>query len=88
MEAIMNDENSWDGMVNAKVVEGPMEPFVMKEVERALGIMKNGKASEPTGIVKEHLAAYPHGMQVILQIANKILDGKDMPHDWRSSTER
>ena len=73
-------------MVNVEVVEGPMEPFAMNKVERALGFMKNGKASGPTGIVKEHLAASSHGKQVILQIANETLDGKDMPHDWRTST--
>ena len=67
--------------VDIKVVEGSIEPFAMNEVERARGIMKNGKASNPTGIVKKHLAASPHGEQVILQKANKILDGKNMPHD-------
>ena len=86
MKAIMNEENPWDRMVNVEVVEGTMEPFAMIEVERALGIMKNGKGSGPTGIVKGHLAASSHGKQVILQIANKILNGKDMPHDWRMST--
>ena len=53
--------------------------------EWVLGIMKNGKGSGPTGIVKEHLAASPHGKQVILQITNEILDGKDMSYDWRKS---
>ena len=53
MEAIMNEENPWDGMVNVEAVESPMEPFAMNEVERALEIMKNGKASDPTGIVGE-----------------------------------
>ena len=86
MEAIMNEENPWDEMVNVEVVVGPMEPFAMNEVERVLGIMKNGKASGPTGIVKEHLAASPNGKQVILQIANEILNGMDMPHEWRMST--
>ena len=76
----------WDGMVNVEVVEGLMEPFAMNEVERALGIMKNGKASGPAGIVKEHLAASPHGKQVILQIANEIFNGMNMPHNWRMST--
>ena len=52
MEAIINEENSWDGMVKVKVVEGPMEPFAINEVERALGIMKNDKASGPTGIFR------------------------------------
>ena len=62
-----------------------MKPFAINE-ERALEIMKNGKASGPTGIFKKHLAASPHEKQVILQIANDILDGKDMPHDWKTST--
>ena len=77
----MNEKNPWNRMVNVEVVQGFMEPFAMNEVEKALEIMKNGKASGPTGIVKEHLAASPHGNQVILQIANEILNGKDMPHD-------
>ena len=85
MEAIMNEENSWNRMVNVEGVEGPMEPFAMNEMERALGIMKNGKASGTTGIVKKHLAASPDGKQVILQIANEILNGRDMPHDWKIS---
>ena len=58
----------------------------MNEVERALGIMKNDKASGPTRIVKKPLATSPHGKQVILQIANEILDEKNTPHDWRTST--
>ena len=61
MEAIMNEKNPWDGMMNVKVVEGPMRLFAINEMERALGIMKNGKASGPTEIVKKHLAASPHG---------------------------
>ena len=48
--------------------------------------MKNGKASGPTGIVKEHLAASLHEKQIILQIENEILGGKDMSHDWKMST--
>ena len=42
MEAIMNEENLWDGMVDVEVVEDPMEPFAMDEVEKGLGIVKNG----------------------------------------------
>ena len=39
----MNEENPWDGMVNVEVVEDPMEPFAMNEVERAPGIIKMTK---------------------------------------------
>ena len=81
MEAIMNEENSRVGMVNVEVVEGPMEPFAINEKERALGIIKKSKASGPTGIVKEHLAASLQGEQKIFKIANEILNGYYMPHD-------
>ena len=54
IKTIMREENLWDGMVNVEVVEGLIKPFAMNEVERALGIMKNGKASGPTGIVIKH----------------------------------
>ena len=76
-----NEEIPWDGMVNVEVVEGSMEPFSMNEVKKGLEIIKNGKVSGPTGFVREHIAASPHRKQVILQVANEILDGKDMPHD-------
>ena len=82
----MNEENPWDGMVNVEVIEGTVEPFAINKVKIALGIMKNGKACEPTEIVKKHLAASPHGNQVISQIANEIFYGENMPHDCRTST--
>ena len=78
----MNKENPWGGMVNAEVVEDPMKPFAMNKVKKGLEIMKNDKASGPTGVVEKHLA----GKQVILQIANETLYIKDMPHDWKTST--
>ena len=86
VEANMNEENPWDGMVDVEVVEGPVGPFAMNEVEKGLEIIKKSKASRPTGIVKEHLAVSPHVKQVILQIANEILGGNNMFHDWRMST--
>ena len=69
-------------MVNVEVVEVLLRPFAMNEVKKALGIMENGKASEPTEIVKKQLATSPYGKQVMLQIANEIIDGKNMLHDW------
>ena len=86
MEVIMNEENEWDGSVEADKLNGPIQHFLMEEVEKALGSMKHGKASGPSGIVKEHLVGSHHGKQTILEIANNILDGKDMPNDWRTST--
>ena len=68
------------------MVEGLVEPFAIDKVDKGLGIIKHGKTSGPTGIVKEQLATSPHGKQVILQIANELLNGKSMPHDWKTST--
>ena len=56
METIINEKNPWDGMVNVVVVGGPTKTFVINEVDDALGIKKNGKASKLPGIVKEHLS--------------------------------
>ena len=84
MEAIMNEENQWDRVVDADKIEGPVELFVLEDISKALGSMKD-KVGRPSGIVKEHLAASCHGMQAILVIANGILNGEDMPLDWRTS---
>ena len=45
VEASINEENPWDGIVNVEAVESLMEPFVMNDVDKALGIMMNGKVS-------------------------------------------
>ena len=73
-------------MINVEEVAGPVEPFAMDEMEKTLGIMKNGKAIGTTGVVMKHPAAYSHGKQIMSQIANKILDRKDMPHNWKTNT--
>ena len=38
-----------------------VKPFAMNEVKKAPRTMKNGKASIPSEIFREHLAASPHG---------------------------
>ena len=73
-------------MINVEMVEGSMKKFFTGKVVKALEIVKNGKTSRPTGILKEHLAASPHRKQVILQVANKILKRKNMPQVRRMST--
>ena len=45
MEAIMNKKNSWKRMVNLDMFEGPIEPFSMVKVEKAIGIL-NGKIED------------------------------------------
>ena len=80
------EKNPWDRMVYVEMVEGSVEPFAMNKVKKAQAVKENGTDSKLTGIVMEHLVASLNGKQVILQIANAILDGKDMPYDWRTIT--
>ena len=84
MEAIMNEETQWDGVVDTDKVEGPMERFVKENVSEAVGRARNGNAGGSSGIVKEHFTASQNGKQVILEIANEILNGSAMSKDWRS----
>ena len=63
-------------MVTVEMVVGIVEPFAKDKMKKGLEIVKNGKASEPTEIVKEHLVASPYLEQVILQIENEIFDEK------------
>ena len=81
----MNQENEWDGVVNAEKVEGPVPVISKEEVGKALASMHNGKASGPSGIVKEHFETSVHGIEVLHQIANNVLLGKSMPDDWKVS---
>ena len=64
MKAIMNEGNPWNRMVDVEEIEDPVKSFAEDEMEKGLGIIKNGKASGPTKIVKKHLAAYPHGRKL------------------------
>lgn len=75
----MNEENQWNGPVDADKMEGLVEPFVLEDVSKALGRLKNGR---PTEISKQHLTTSQHGKQAILEIANGILNSKYIPLEW------
>lgn len=86
MESIMNQENQWDGLVEAERTEGPVKEISKEEIKKALESMKNGKAGGPSSITKEHFTSSPHGLEVLHQVANEIMQGKSMPEDWKQST--
>ena len=50
MEKIMNVENEWDQMVEADMVEGPVEGVNDVEVIEAMNKMKLGKAAGPSEV--------------------------------------
>jgi len=69
MEKIINEENDWDHMVKADVVEGPVERLTRKEVVEAIKKMKQEKTSElseiSTGMI---MASSKIGQDVMMQL--------------------
>ena len=51
----MNVENTWDGKMEANVIERPIECITEMEVENILSAMKLGKAPGPIGMSREKL---------------------------------
>ena len=45
MEKLLNEENEWDGNVEANKIEGPLQEISYEEVEKALKKMQCGKAA-------------------------------------------
>ena len=86
MEKVMNEENKWDGVVDVDVVQGPIESVTREEVMTAIKAMKAGKAAGVSEVVAEHIDASGEvGIDVITEMANRVLDGKGIPDDWRHS---
>jgi len=85
MEGVMNVENEWDKISDADMVEGPVKCFDTEEVKQALNDLKCGKAGGVSGVVAEHLQASSVGIEVLTKIANNMLNGGNMPEEWRNS---
>jgi len=72
IEKSMNEENEWDCMVEADVVEGPVEQVTRKQVVEAIKKMKRGKAvglSEiTTEMIKLIMASGKIGEDVMMQL--------------------
>ncbi|KAA3670323.1 uncharacterized protein DEA37_0010186 [Paragonimus westermani] len=86
MEKVMNEENEWDGIVDVEIMQGPMDMVTREEVMNAIKAMKIGKAGGLSEVVAEHITASGNvGIDVITDIANRVLAGDDIPDDWRYS---
>ena len=87
MEKLLNEENEWDGNVEAENIEGPIREISYEEVEKAVRKMKLGKAAGPSGVMADHLKA---GGEVVIEqltdICNQIMIEGGIPDDWRRST--
>ena len=86
MEKIMNEENEWDRMVETDVVEGPMEKVVRNEIVEAIQSMKSGKATGPSEVTVEMIVASGEiGVKVMMELCQRVLDGRGMPDEWSTS---
>ena len=87
MEKIMNVENEWDGVTNdANKVEGPVDQVNRDEVMNAIKSLKAGKSSGPTEVCAEMIVASgTKGVDVMLELAQSVIDGNGIPDDWKCS---
>ena len=82
MEKIMNVENERDHMVEADMVEGPVEGVTDEEAMEAMNKMKLGKAAELLEVNMDMtIASGKLGVGVIKKLCQRVLDGKGMPEE-------
>ena len=68
MEKIMDEENKWDHMVETDVV-GPVEKVNRHEIVEAIQNMKSGKATGPSKVSVEMIAASGKiGFKVVMKL--------------------
>ena len=86
MEKIRNEENEWDRMVETDLVEGPVEKVVRDEIVEAIQSMKSGKATGTSEVSVEMIIASGEiGVKVIMELCQRVLDGRGMPDEWKTS---
>ena len=86
MEKIMNEENEWDRMVETDLVEGPVEKVVRNEIVEAIQSMKSGKATGTFKVSVEMIVASGEiGVKVMMELCQRVLDGRGMPDEWKTS---
>ena len=86
MERLLNEENGWDGKVDARSVEGEVEKVTRGEVKATLQDMKRGKACGISGVCAEFMIGSGEaGLEALTHICNVVLNGGSMPLDWRDS---
>ena len=82
----MNVENEWDQMVEVGMVERPVEGVTDEEVMEAMNKMKLGKAAGPSEVNMDMIiASGTFGVGVMKKLCQRVLDGKGMPEDWKTS---
>ena len=85
-KGIMNEENKWDQIVKTDVVEGPVEKVTRVEIVEAMQKMISGKATRPSEVSVEMIVASGEiGVKVMMDLGQRVLDGRGMPDKWKTS---
>ena len=68
------------------MVEGPIKNVICEEMAIAIKVMKPGKAAGPSEVCAEMISASGEvGVSVIVELCQRMLDGKGMPHEWQTN---
>jgi len=85
MEEMMNEKNEWDHMMEANVVEGPIEK-ITQEMRKAIRKMKLGKTVGPSQVSVEMITASGEiGIDAMIEFCQRVLDGRGRPEEWKTS---
>ena len=64
-------------------MEGPIERVSREEVVKAIQGMKTGKATGPSEVSVEMIIACGEiGIGVMMELCQRVLDGRGMPEEW------
>ena len=86
MEEIMNKENDWDHVTKARMLKGPIKNVTQEEMAIAIKVMKPGKAAGPSEVCAKMISASGElGVSVMVELCQRVLDGKGMPDEWQTS---
>ena len=85
VEKILNVENEWDQMAEARMVEGPVKEVTYEEMMKAMNKMKLGKAAGSSKANMNMIMARGKFGVIIKKLCQRILDGEDVPEEWKTS---
>ena len=72
-------------MVEADMVEGPVEGVTYEKVMKAMNKMKLGKAAGPSEVNMDMIISSGKFVVIIKKLCQRILDGEDVSEKWKTS---
>ena len=86
MERMMNKENAWDQKTEIARVKDPVEKVSLKKTTSAMKKMKLGKTSGLSKVSTKIInVSEKFEIDVLIKLCLRVLDGKEMPEDWKTS---